>query len=329
MKPWMFKLSLIKSLRQAQVPHPYLLELLEIISKAKKVVKLEYEAYEPMAKKKLKELCNRLRVKWADLKNIAIFHRLGAVGPREASVIIAVSSAHRKDSLEAVQFAIDELKATVPIWKKELYEDGSEWKENKECFWTSKQEMEIAANVDPSLVQITASNDEINGRINQFIATKRADIDNANIMEFCGEVTDDPNAGTCARTNAVLTKKRDSKSHLRKSVVANQVGPSMTSVLDDRLSNLETAAGVNPPSDPLPPIPKDVYERLKALEDRLLLLERFSPDPGAAKIDNTNERFDESATNSCVANRKEEISKSLTQINDEMQKLKNELMMSK
>ena len=208
----------------------------------------------------------------------------------------------------------------MPIWKKELYEDGSEWKENKECFWTSKQEMEIAGNVDPSLVQITASNDEINGRINQFIAAKRADIDNANIMEFCGEVTDE----SCARTNAVLTKKRDSKSHLRKSVVANQKGPSMTSVLDDRLSNLETAAGVNP----LPPIPKDVYERLKALEDRLLLLERISPDPGA-KIYTTNERFDESANNTCVANRKEEISKSLTQINDEMQKLKNELMVSK
>ena len=71
-----------------------------------------------------------------------------------------------------------------------------------------------------------------------------------------------------------------------------------------------------------------MYERLKALEDRLLLLERISPDPGA-KIDTTNEHFDESANNTCVANRKEEISKSLTQINDEMQKLKNELMMSK
>ena len=49
--------------------------------------------------------------------------------------IVAISSAHRKDSLEAVQFAIDELKATVPIWKKELYEDGSEWKENKGRFF--------------------------------------------------------------------------------------------------------------------------------------------------------------------------------------------------
>ncbi len=83
------------------------------------MTKLEYEAYEPMARKKLKELCNRLRVKWADLHNIAVYHRLGLVGPCEASVIIAVSSPHRKSSLEAVQYAIDELKATVPIWKKE------------------------------------------------------------------------------------------------------------------------------------------------------------------------------------------------------------------
>jgi len=103
----------------------------------KKVIKLEYEAYVPMAKKKLTELCNRLRVKWDDLYHIAIYHRLGKVGPCEASVIIAISSAHRKASLEAVHFAIDELKATVPIWKKELYEDGSEWKENKECFFTA------------------------------------------------------------------------------------------------------------------------------------------------------------------------------------------------
>jgi len=101
----------------------------------KKVIKLEYEAYTPMAKKKLKELCNRLRVKWTDLYHIAIYHRLGEVGPCEASVIIAISSAHRKASLEAIHFAIDELKATVPIWKKELYEDGSMWKQNSECFW--------------------------------------------------------------------------------------------------------------------------------------------------------------------------------------------------
>jgi molybdopterin synthase catalytic subunit len=69
----------------------------------------------------------------------------------EASIVIAISSAHRKESLEAVHQAIDAMKATVPIWKKEVYEESSEstnkkeaaaeWKSNQECFWlTSKKE---------------------------------------------------------------------------------------------------------------------------------------------------------------------------------------------
>ena len=70
---------------------------------------------------------------------------------------------------------IDTLKETVPIWKKELYEDGSEWKSNKECFFTKKtsenpekdQQIEIlAGQADPSLVQITATNQELDKRIN-------------------------------------------------------------------------------------------------------------------------------------------------------------------
>lgn len=62
--------------------------------------------------------------------------RLGLVPVTESSVIIAVSSEHRRESLEAVTFLIDGLKANVPIWKKELYHDGSsDWKRNKECIW--------------------------------------------------------------------------------------------------------------------------------------------------------------------------------------------------
>ena len=57
----------------------------------------------------------------------------------EASIVIAVSSPHRADSLEAVQYCINQFKATVPVWKKEVYEDGEpQWKENKECAWSSK-----------------------------------------------------------------------------------------------------------------------------------------------------------------------------------------------
>lgn len=97
----------------------------------KVVVKLEYEAYTPMALKKLQELCEELHSKW-DLIKVAIGHRVGTVAVGEPSVIIAASSAHRRESLEAVHWAIDELKATVPIWKKEFFEDGSTWKENAE-----------------------------------------------------------------------------------------------------------------------------------------------------------------------------------------------------
>lgn len=101
----------------------------------KKVVKLEYEAYEPMAVKELKLLCAEIREKW-QVSRIVIEHRLGEVKVTEASVVIAISAPHRKESLEAVDFCIDRLKEKVPIWKKELYEDGGNvWKENKECCW--------------------------------------------------------------------------------------------------------------------------------------------------------------------------------------------------
>ncbi|XP_028399025.1 molybdopterin synthase catalytic subunit-like isoform X2 [Dendronephthya gigantea] len=99
----------------------------------KRVVRLEYEAYEPMAKKELAKICQDIHKKWNVLK-IAIVHRIGLVPISEASVVIAISSVHRKESLEAVQYCIDTLKATVPIWKKEVYDDGqSTWKENSDC----------------------------------------------------------------------------------------------------------------------------------------------------------------------------------------------------
>ncbi|KAM5259759.1 molybdopterin synthase catalytic subunit isoform 3-T4 [Hipposideros larvatus] len=83
----------------------------------KKVISLEYEAYLPMAENEVRKICSNLRQKWP-VKHIAVFHRLGLVPVSEASVIIAVSSAHRAASLEAVSYAIDTLKANVPIWKK-------------------------------------------------------------------------------------------------------------------------------------------------------------------------------------------------------------------
>ncbi|XP_070542279.1 molybdopterin synthase catalytic subunit-like [Ptychodera flava] len=104
----------------------------------KTVIRLEYECYTQMAEKEMKKLCQQIREKWS-VKNIAFVHRIGVVPVTEASVIIAVSSAHRREALEAVQYGIDTLKSTVPIWKKEVYADGStNWKENKECSWSAE-----------------------------------------------------------------------------------------------------------------------------------------------------------------------------------------------
>lgn len=102
----------------------------------KSVVKLEYEAYDTMAIKQMEIICERIRSKWPDVKNIAIYHRLGEVPVKEESVIVAISSPHRRDSLEAVSYCINEVKRVVPIWKKEWYDDATySWKANCECHW--------------------------------------------------------------------------------------------------------------------------------------------------------------------------------------------------
>lgn len=97
----------------------------------KSVVELRYEAYVPMAVRKLKSICSSSRASW-DLHSIAVVHRLGTVPVGETSVFIAVSATHRADALDACKFLIDELKASVPIWKKEVYSNGEVWKENTE-----------------------------------------------------------------------------------------------------------------------------------------------------------------------------------------------------
>ena len=107
--------------------------------------------------------------------------------------------------------------------------------------------------MDPSLVQVQASKQEIDDRINKFIEAKREDINATNILEFCNKTSQKSNdfemEESCARIDAVLVKRHDSKSHLRKSVVSNHgFGPSMTKVLDERLSNIEkTVVGENVP----------------------------------------------------------------------------------
>lgn len=294
----------------------------------KRVVRLEYEAFEAMAVKELGKVVAEVRDKW-EVHAVAIHHRLGIVAVTEASVVIAVSSPHRKEALEAVQFAIDKLKATVPIWKKEIYDEGgSSWKENKECEWKDGNSKNGEVNdktdaksvqapkmilVDSSLVQVTASKSEIDRRIEAFIERKRNEINRTNIQEFCNRHSSEFVDNSCARVDAVVVRKADSKSHLRQSKANNEWGPLMgqqvplmgqqvplmgqqvpckkikldtaiktetlgdgenkiPEALEERLSVMEAQV------KPTGPVPKGVYERLKALENRILFLEGVSPE---------------------------------------------------
>lgn len=87
---------------------------------------LEYEAYESMAVAEIRKIIDNASHRWG-LLGAAVSHRVGTLKPGETAVVVAVSAPHRKESFEACEFIIDELKVKVPIWKKEVFENGEEW----------------------------------------------------------------------------------------------------------------------------------------------------------------------------------------------------------
>jgi len=88
---------------------------------------LEYEAHASMALAKMREIAIAIRGRWPGIIRVAMLHRIGRLEIGESSVMIAVSSPHRREAFEACHFAIDTLKETVPVWKKESFEDGEVW----------------------------------------------------------------------------------------------------------------------------------------------------------------------------------------------------------
>jgi len=92
----------------------------------KRVLRLEFEAYEPMAISEMQKIAKQALGKFS-VRRIAIHHRTGVLEIGDIPVVIAVSAAHRAAAFEACQYCIDTLKQTVPIWKKEIFEDGEVW----------------------------------------------------------------------------------------------------------------------------------------------------------------------------------------------------------
>ncbi len=96
------------------------------VTKGKKVLRLEFEAYQSMAMSEMNKIAKDVLEKWP-VQKILIHHRTGILQTGEVPVIIAVAAAHRDAAFDACRYTIDTLKQTVPIWKKEVFEDGEIW----------------------------------------------------------------------------------------------------------------------------------------------------------------------------------------------------------
>jgi molybdopterin converting factor subunit 1 len=124
----------------ALVSNPYAGAVLTFVgtvrefTNGQRTVYLEYEAYREMAIKKMKEIAREIDERWPGAQ-VAIAHRTGRLHIEEIAVIIAVATAHRAAAFEAGRYAIERLKQIVPIWKKEIWEDGSEWVGHQQGPW--------------------------------------------------------------------------------------------------------------------------------------------------------------------------------------------------
>lgn len=89
---------------------------------------LEYEVYPEMAEETLRQIGDEVRAHWTTIRDVAIVHRMGQLPVGETAVVIALSAAHRPEVFDALRYTIDRLKEIVPIWKKEVWADGAEWR---------------------------------------------------------------------------------------------------------------------------------------------------------------------------------------------------------
>lgn len=96
----------------------------------KAVLYLEYEAYRPLAERTLRDLGTEIALRWPTITGVAIAHRVGRLEVGEPSVMVVVSAPHRREALDACEHGIERLKQTLPVWKKEVFEDGEVWREN-------------------------------------------------------------------------------------------------------------------------------------------------------------------------------------------------------
>lgn len=98
------------------------------VTKGRETLYLEYEAYPEMAEKVLQQIADEIRARWTDIRAVAIVHRVGRLEIGETAVVIALAASHRAQTFDALRYAIDRIKDIAPIWKKEFWADGAEWR---------------------------------------------------------------------------------------------------------------------------------------------------------------------------------------------------------
>ncbi|CAH1118910.1 unnamed protein product [Phaedon cochleariae] len=243
----------------------------------------ECEEFCQQGSKFLNNVCIEARSSWPHIENIVVYFRIGQLSEAETSIVVAVSSHLDKEAIKATEWVIDRFRTFISTWDIEISPVDSS---ASNCS-NLKNSREINQNVEapyipPYLVQIKAMNNEIEERISRFMQRKRSDIDVHNIREFCcGERNSE---FTCARVDAVLQKRKDSKSHLQVHRVLNSYqhrdqknSNYLTQFIppngvEERLGNVESQLSLTVP------VPKDIFQRLKLIEDRLLQLESISPE---------------------------------------------------
>ena len=94
----------------------------------REVLYLEYEAYPEMAEQVLEQIADEVRSRWSEIRGVAIVHRVGRLEIGDTAVVIALSAAHRAQLFDALHYTIDRVKEVAPIWKKEVWTDGEEWR---------------------------------------------------------------------------------------------------------------------------------------------------------------------------------------------------------
>ena len=94
----------------------------------KETLYLEYEAYPEMAEGVLAQVGQEVQERWPEVRQVAVIHRVGRLEIGDTAIVIALSASHRRQTFDALHYAIDRIKTIVPIWKKEVWADGAEWK---------------------------------------------------------------------------------------------------------------------------------------------------------------------------------------------------------